>query len=277
MRVAYSSMVSTVILFPVYRMLIRRSATALMRVTGFLYVLVFALGCLKGAGALLSGSRIQTFTPSIFETLMVLSLFLLMIVENSGFVLLLKEKSDQELIRLASFDDLTNTLNRRTFALEANRCLAEHAKRRMPISFLLFDIDNFKVINDTYGHMAGDEVLQDMTSQIRSQLDREALFVRYGGDEFGIMLLGMDETASNRLAERMKESLGGAASRGLPAAYTISIGVITIVPDRQTELSTLYSSCDKALYMAKNKGRNHVQRAHLDGYLDERNESTTAS
>ncbi|MWC30800.1 GGDEF domain-containing protein [Paenibacillus sp. MMS18-CY102] len=271
-RVAYSSIVSTVLLFPVYRMLIQRSATALTRVTGFLYVLVFAMGCLKGASALLTGSRIQVFSPGIYETLMVLSLFLLMIVENSGFVLLLKEKSDQELVRLASYDDLTKTLNRRTFALEANRCLAEHAKRRAPISFVLFDIDHFKVINDTFGHMAGDDVLQDMTSQIQSELDGEALFVRYGGDEFGIMLLGKDEIASDSVVEKIKASLGDAASRGLPASYTISIGVLTIVPDRQTQLNALYSSCDKALYIAKNKGRNYVHRARLDQYLDVRKE-----
>ncbi len=262
-RVAYSSVVTTVILFPVYRM-ISRGSTLLMRVTGSLYVLVFAMACLKGVFSLLADNQLETFTPGVYETLMVLSLFLLMIVENSGFVLLLKEKSDQELIRLASYDDLTNTLNRRAFASQADRRLSEHARKGMPISFLLFDIDNFKDINDTFGHIVGDQVLQDMTSQIKSQLDMEALFVRYGGDEFGLMLLGKNENESDRLIGKIQESLGDAAARGLPAPYEISIGVLTVVPDQQTRLNVLYSACDKALYAAKNRGRNHVYRGQLD-------------
>ncbi|MNF90722.1 putative diguanylate cyclase YcdT [compost metagenome] len=115
--------------------------------------------------------------------------------------------------------------------------------------------------------MAGDQVLQDMTSQIKGHLDTEDLFVRYGGDEFGLMLLGKNERESDQRVKKIQESLGDAASRGLPAPYTISIGVLTIVPDQQTQLNVLYSACDKALYTAKRRGRNHVCRGRLDAPL----------
>jgi diguanylate cyclase (GGDEF)-like protein len=126
---------------------------------------------------------------------------------------------------------------------------------------LLFDIDRFKNVNDTYGHTAGDQVLLDITARVKRLLGENDLFVRYGGDEFGLLLPGVDEAASDAIAELIIEAPAGAENRGLPAPYTISIGVLTVVPDPHTQLKTLYAACDQALYSAKHSGRNGAVRS----------------
>lgn len=253
-------------------MFLGRATTLLMKIMGCLYLFVIATSLIRSGAALFSTQIVSLFTPSIYQTGSFLALYLVMILGNTGFVLLLKEKADQELIRLASYDDLTGTLNRRTFTSHANQYLTEYAKKKKPLSYLLFDIDWFKTINDTFGHNAGDQVLQDLAAQIKRQLGKDDLFVRYGGDEFGILLPGRDENESNELAERIKQTLDGAIGRGLPVTYSISMGVLTVIPDPHTQLETLYTSCDKALYIAKNNGRNGLFRGRVEGqgrYCDE--------
>ncbi|WP_282939037.1 GGDEF domain-containing protein [Paenibacillus sp. RC67] len=264
LRIAYSSFITVVIIMPVYRMILGRTQTLLMKIMGYFYLFVIATSLIRGSGALLFPLKTSLFTPGIYQTMAFLALYIVMILGNTGFILLLKEKADQELIRLASFDDLTGTLNRRTFTSLAKQHLTDYAKKKKPISYMLFDIDWFKTINDTHGHTIGDQVLQDLTSRIKQQLSPEDLFVRYGGDEFGIMLPGKDEAESNKIAERIKQMLDGADHRGLPITYTISMGILTVTPDQHTQLETLYTSCDKALYMAKNNGRNGLFRGLMD-------------
>ncbi|KMY49819.1 GGDEF domain-containing protein [Peribacillus loiseleuriae] len=264
-RIAYYSFVTAIILIPVYRMVLGKASTLLMRMIGSLYLLFILASLVRGVTALLSSTVSTSFyTPGAYQLVSLLSIYLITILGNIGFFLLMKEKADHELIRLASYDDLTGTLNRRTFTENAKQYLTVYAKKGQPISYLLFDIDNFKIINDTYGHQVGDQVLQDLTTQIKQHLGKEDLFVRYGGDEFGILMPGKDETESNEIAERIKHTLNGTISRSLPVTYTISIGVLTVIPDQYTQLETLYITCDKALYNAKSNGRNSVFRSQID-------------
>lgn len=88
--------------------------------------------------------------------------------------------------------------------------------------------------------------------------------MRYGGDEFGILIPGKDETDSNQMAEQIIQTLNGAISRSLPMTYTISLGVLTVFPNQYTQLETLYTTCDEALYNAKSNGRNGVFRGQID-------------
>ncbi|WP_079914727.1 GGDEF domain-containing protein [Paenibacillus sp. 32352] len=263
-RVAYSSFITAAIVFPVYRLVVVKAHTLLMKIMGYLYLFVIASSMVRGTVALLAPPKSSLFTPGIFQTIAFLALYIVMILGNTGFILLLKEKADQELIRLASYDDLTGTLNRRTFTSHAVQYLNDYAKRKQPLSYMLFDIDWFKAINDTYGHNAGDQVLQDLTARIKQILGPDDLFVRYGGDEFGILLPGKDETRSNEVAQQIKETLNGPMSSHLPMKYTISMGVLTVVPEPRTLPETLYTSCDKALYMAKNNGRNGWYRGRVE-------------
>ncbi|QHW32082.1 GGDEF domain-containing protein [Paenibacillus rhizovicinus] len=263
LRIAYCSVVIALLILPTCRIALGRNRSLLMRMMGSLYLLLFASTLIRGMIALLTDASTSYYKTGMYQLISLLALYLVSIMLNMGFVLLLKEQTNQELIRLASRDDLTGALNRRTFALQADQCLADHAKRGMPLSYLLFDIDWFKAINDTYGHDAGDHVLQDLASRIKRDLGRDDLFVRYGGDEFGLLLPGMDETASNEAAERIKKVLTGATIHGLPVTYSISIGVLTIVPDAGTQMESLYAFCDKALYTAKRNGRNGVFRGRF--------------
>ncbi|WP_028549022.1 GGDEF domain-containing protein [Paenibacillus sp. UNC451MF] len=265
-RIAYSSIITAAIVIPVYRMILGKTRTLLMKMMGYLYLFVIATSLIRGTVALLSPQKTSLFIPGVYQTMAFLALYIVMILGNTGFILLLKEKADQELIRLASYDDLTGTLNRRTFTSYAAQYLTDYAKKKKPLSYMLFDIDWFKTINDTYGHNIGDQVLQDLTTRIKQHLGEDALFVRYGGDEFGILLPGKDEAESTEIAQQIIQSLNGATSRDLPIAYSISMGILTIVPDHHTQLETLYTSCDKALYIAKNKGRNGLFRGQVDGH-----------
>ncbi|WP_337103642.1 GGDEF domain-containing protein [Paenibacillus sp. YIM B09110] len=264
-RIAYCSFIIAFMIIPVYRLILGKGRSLLMRIIGCLYLIIFAGSMLRGAVALVSGDLVSFFKPGIYQLMFVLAFFLLTIMGNIGFILLLKEKSNQELARLASYDDLTGTLNRRTFSAQALLCLADYAKKCSPVSYLLFDIDLFKTINDTYGHHVGDQVLQDLTSRIRQILSNNDLFVRYGGDEFGILLPGKDEAESADIAEQIKQMLSEEKIvSSPPITYTVSIGVLTVIPDQNTQLETLYICCDKALYMAKRNGRNGIIRSRID-------------
>ncbi|QHT58788.1 GGDEF domain-containing protein [Paenibacillus lycopersici] len=266
-RIAYCSAVMPLILAPACRLVWRRSSTMLMRFMGLLYLLFIVVNVSRGTAALHAADWTSFYTPSAYQPLIVAGMIIVIVLGNTGFVLLLKERDNQDLLRLASYDDLTGALNRRTFTSRAERLLAMCAGKGQAVSYLLFDIDNFKAINDTYGHHAGDLVLQNLTAAVEPHLSRTDLFVRYGGDEFGILLPGMDESESSELAERIQHSLAATPELSLPTAYTISIGLITVVPGPATRLELLYTSCDKALYAAKRNGRNGIAR----GQTTERN------
>lgn len=264
-RIAYYSLVTAVIYIPVYRMVMGKALTLLMRIIGSIYLLVIVATLVRGVTALLAPTVSTSFyTPGAYQLISLLSIYIFTNLGSIGFILLMKEKADHELIRLASYDDLTGTLNRRTFTENAKQYLVNYAKRRQSLSYLLFDIDNFKSINDTYGHHIGDQVLQDLTMQIKQHLDKDDLFGRYGGDEFGILLPGKDVAESNEMTWRIYQSLNDAISRSLPVTYTISMGILTVIPEQYTQLEILYTTCDKALYKAKNNGRNGVFRSQIE-------------
>ncbi len=258
-RIAFSSIgTALVVMTPTYHMIRKKTSSKLVKIMGFLYLLVCMSLTARGITALLSNQEMGLFTESVSQTISFLTLFLVMIMGNTGFVLLLKEKADQELVYLATIDELTGILNRRTFLSQSNQCLSVCAKKGLPISLLLFDVDHFKGINDTYGHAVGDRVLRDLSDKIAHYLRKEDLFGRYGGDEFAILLPEVNEKDSAKFAEMIRQLIDQATNQEIPVRYTLSLGLLTIIPDQNTEWDTLYILCDKALYEAKNKGRNQV-------------------
>jgi len=258
-RIAYASFGTAIfVIYPAYQTLRRTTSSLLMKMMGLLYLLVAISFTGRGISSLLSNQTLGLFTPSIYQTLSFLTLFLVMIMGNTGFVLLLKESVDKELIRMASIDDLTGILNRRTFILHTKNCLFHCAREKKPVSLILLDVDHFKEINDTYGHDVGDRVLRHLTEKIHQHLHQEDLFGRYGGDEFAILLPGKNEVESAQIAEWIRQITDQERNQELPVQYTLSLGLLTVIPDQHTQWDSLYIACDKALYGAKNKGRNQV-------------------
>ncbi|MGO4546106.1 GGDEF domain-containing protein [Paenibacillus sp. 2TAB23] len=263
-RIAVASIgIALFMAVPAYLLIRSKNPSFIKRTIGFLYVsiLVSLLG--RSFIALGTHEMIGMFTPSIYQTFTFLSLFLIMFIGNIGFVLLLKEQADQELERLANYDDLTGVLNRRTFISFSMRMIAEHARRGEHLSLVLFDIDHFKKINDTYGHAIGDRALQQLSAHIGSLLRSKDCFSRYGGDEFAILLPETDEYEADQLVEALRQSTMQVLVPEMASRLSISLGVVTVLPTEQTKLESLYKLCDKALYTAKDNGRNVAARMEM--------------
>jgi diguanylate cyclase (GGDEF)-like protein len=155
----------------------------------------------------------------------------------------------------AVLDPLTELLNRSSL-LPRFREISQQARlTKRPVSLLMCDIDNFKDINDSYGHDRGDAVLRDVAYQMRRQLRSFELIYRLGGEEFLIVLPGVGRRRAKEIAERLRSSVHAMRSGGIPV--TVSIGVSTASGDA-VEFDTLYRAADTALYEAKRAGRNRV-------------------
>jgi diguanylate cyclase (GGDEF)-like protein len=165
--------------------------------------------------------------------------------------------------KLANTDALTGTLSRRHFLELAERELARAGRTRESVAVIALDLDHFKVINDTYGHAGGDNVLRWFSRTCESQLRAIDLFGRIGGEEFAILLPNSDEASALRVAERLRsaiESLPVAIGDGRFHATTVSIGLATSSRDGET-LDSLLAAADGALYDAKRAGRNRIMLA----------------
>lgn len=173
------------------------------------------------------------------------------------------EQSNSRLSEIAHLDSLTGVSNRRGFdqffAIEWGRAQRTH----QPLSLLLIDVDNFKQINDAYGHQAGDECLRNTARVLGATLDRPAdLIARYGGDEFAILLAETDSLGAKTVAVRIRSAVASeAALASLPT--TLSIGVSTWNAEQEADPELLIRAADRALYAAKHNGRDRIEMIDL--------------
>ena len=162
--------------------------------------------------------------------------------------------------RHAMTDALTGLSNRHTmeesFLREMKRC----NKDERPISLIMVDVDNFKVFNDQFGHIAGDRALTAVADILLHQFRPRDLIVRYGGDEFAVLLPEVDEEAAMMIADRVRREVCGNTGDGsdslIQIPIKISMGIAQLEPD--CSLDSLIRAADAALYRAKNAGRNVV-------------------
>ncbi|TGD71342.1 GGDEF domain-containing protein [Mangrovimicrobium sediminis] len=157
----------------------------------------------------------------------------------------------------ARTDPLTGAHNRRSFLVEAQRCLSLAHRKGQPLSLLMFDIDHFKAINDSFGHSMGDEALRQFSSTVAGSLRDMDVWGRLGGEEFALLLYE-DSQGSLLTANRLLETI---RSISIPSdagdlRFTASIGVASLAADEDIE--TLLNRADNALYQAKNQGRDCV-------------------
>ncbi len=170
------------------------------------------------------------------------------------------EMQNEELRRLANIDPLTTCLNRRAFMAEADTLFAE-ARKGTPLACIMADIDKFKLVNDTYGHAVGDEVIIQVSRVFMLGLRPGDVLCRYGGEEFCILLPGLDLAQAAAVAERLREKVESQAGPGIRSIdglrVTSSFGVSELSLGATT-LPQLIEEADQALYSSKQAGRNFV-------------------
>jgi diguanylate cyclase (GGDEF)-like protein len=183
-----------------------------------------------------------------------------------AFLLLNMTKERTELHhKIASLvDPLSGVANRRAFLSESNRLFAQQAVDREPLALLLFDLDHFKTINDSFGHAVGDQVLLTFAKTATQTLGAEVLFGRIGGEEFAAMLPVGDHGEAFAIADRVRRNFATAAARFAESGLTPTVSVgLTIGLDAKAEVEDLLVIADEALYRAKANGRNRVEASRF--------------
>jgi two-component system cell cycle response regulator len=215
---------------------------------------------LKSAnGTLLNGQRVEgTATLQDGDKIQVGSTTILKFTYADR----LEEAFQQKMYEAALYDGLTKAYTKRYFLDRLPTEIAYARRHATPLSLLMIDVDHFKLVNDTHGHLGGDYVLVVLAQSIAGALRTEDIFARYGGEEFAVLCRGVLLENAALLAERLRDRIEGAAFeyQQKPIPVTISIGVASYreQPDAGTQL---IADADAALYQAKGAGRNRVVRA----------------
>ena len=188
----------------------------------------------------------------------------------SGTVLVLHDMTQERqyianLSWQATHDALTGLANRREFEFRLEQALLNLTRQPGRHALMFLDLDQFKLVNDTCGHAAGDELLRHICALLQSGLREGDTLARLGGDEFGILLENCSPESSERIAEILRQTVQNLhfVWKGRPFVTTVSIGVVHVAQN-PTTLESLLRAADMACYMAKEKGRNRVQLYHVD-------------
>ena len=184
----------------------------------------------------------------------------LSIIANQVAVNIANANLHQTMETMATTDGLTGLTNHRTFQEKADREFDRALRYPEPISIILFDIDHFKKINDTYGHPVGDAVLRKIATLLKETVRTVDIAARYGGEEFIALLINTDIKGASLMAERIRSNIEKSrfVVDGQRIPVTVSVGY-AVFPDDAREKSGLIEKADQALYAAKNGGRNQCR------------------
>jgi diguanylate cyclase (GGDEF)-like protein len=165
----------------------------------------------------------------------------------------------EEIYRLMTMDALTQTHNRRYFSEALEREFQRSGRYQRALSLFMFDIDHFKQINDTYGHVAGDSVLRQLALVVKPRLRQQDVLARVGGEEFAVLLPEVESVGARVAAEKVRRIVEGAPFYvdGREFSCTVSAGVASFQAGMESP-QALYEAADKNLYEAKRGGRNRV-------------------
>jgi diguanylate cyclase (GGDEF)-like protein len=220
-------------------------------------------------GAMLPWSPPNAVLDSVWMT--VLSFEALLFTISIAFILLAmaKERTEYRHKTAALVDPLTGISNRRAFLQDGEAQLKRQASDPRPTAVMLLDLDNFKSINDRFGHAVGDRVLQLFADIAGNCMRRVDLFGRLGGEEFAALLVDTTREKAMAVAEEIRTAFARATSEvdGRPVVATVSIGVV-ISYDAVLDISALLAQADHALYRAKDNGRNRIEIASIELILD---------
>ena len=166
---------------------------------------------------------------------------------------------ENELRNLAITDPLTGAKNRRYLMNRGKEELARCLRYGSPLCLLLLDIDYFKLVNDTYGHDSGDEVLKSLTENAQLVLRETDIFARFGGEEFAALLVQTSQQDALLTAERLRTTIEAMPLPQISDTFSITISIgVSLFDDSVSSVEELIKRADKAMYRAKEKGRNCV-------------------
>jgi len=164
-----------------------------------------------------------------------------------------KIKKNRELIRI---DFLTKAKNRKAYHENVLKLISLYKRYQIPFSIMLFDIDNFKEVNDTYGHSVGDDVLKDITRLVKSEIRESDFLYRVGGEEFVVLFPQTSLQSAKKVAEKIRKIIQNNLNTIENRTITVSIGVCEVEANDTGDF--LYKKVDQLLYKAKKSGKNRV-------------------
>jgi diguanylate cyclase (GGDEF)-like protein len=200
----------------------------------------------------LDSARAGSFSVSDIQSLESVADICATAIQNAHYV--------ERVKHLAYLDGLTGIFNRRYFELRIQEELERARRFESGMAVIMVDIDQFKRLNDEFGHLLGDEVLRQVSSIFSQQLRKIDVVCRYGGEEFAILLSQTSQTHALGVAEKLRRMVDSWQFPGVPRSVTISAGVATF-PDHGTTREELVRAADAGLYAAKQSGRNCVREA----------------
>ena len=167
----------------------------------------------------------------------------------------------EEIYRMTIIDGLAQVYNKRYFVEQLERELARAGRNKRVLSLLVFDLDDFKQINDTHGHLTGDHVLREMAARVKRRIRRDEIFARCGGDEFAVVLPEATREQALQIADQIRKLITTEpfVFEQVRIPLTISCGVATVSED--IPVSSFIRMADEALYKAKREGRDRVVAA----------------
>lgn len=184
-----------------------------------------------------------------------------MMVGTSLALSLTNAEAHRTLEQMAMKDGLTDLYNRRAFDQFLSQEVKSAARYRSPVCLLLGDVDNFKLVNDRFGHPVGDALLKEVATVLRHSLREVDRVARYGGEEFAMILPRTDVASGRVLANRIRERIERHVFliQRVPIRLTLSLGVAGFTPPLMGTNEDLIGAADRALYQAKARGRNRVE------------------
>src|SRR5580700_2707770 len=184
----------------------------------------------------------------------------LLLVALPPVILLQRSLMHQQLAAAARTDPKTGLLNAAAWQREADAEVVRAQRTNSPLALLLVDVDHFKRVNDSHGHLIGDDVLRALATELRQQVREPDVVGRFGGEEFTVLLPRTDADGACRIAERLRSSAGllSVAAAEASISVTVSIGV-AVLGQHGSDLFELLAAADLALYRAKDDGRNLVR------------------
>ncbi|HEX4332561.1 MAG TPA: GGDEF domain-containing protein [Usitatibacter sp.] len=228
-------------------------------------VATFATGAvvfyIRGVAAMLVSDPLQPLVnPTGFQSALFVAAVAAALASTLGFMLLHKERAEGDAVRMATLDPLTGAYNRRTFHEIAEREMARARRAGQALSIIMVDIDHFRPVNEAHGNRVGDEMLQRVADLIRSALRKEDMLVRYGGEEFLVLLPEVPGPGAVVVAGRIRKAVEASPFlvSGTSIAATVSVGVSARLDEGPESMEHLIARAEEALSLAKQRGRNRV-------------------